>query len=287
MYSTRRIAIGLVVVWPLGLFWLLRRLRFRLAVAIGVPALLVVVAIGVMAILAGSRSSPGDGVLAEAKVVRRPLACGALRAKNLRETFVVTTTKRSCGRARADARVLFKPPYDVSGWATNCLQVKFARNELVRACPSPTASETHAHRLALARAARIAHAKALAAARAAQQQARDEARAHAAYVAAANAWHSGYDVFDSVQGVYFRWRDDLSCASYETYCWRIEVITRGGCSSLFVEANELDTSGTIIGDLIDSRDNVPPKTPALLELDGTSGSTSSRAHISAITCNTY
>jgi len=45
---------------------------------------------------------------------------------------------------------------------------------------------------------------------------------------------------------------------------------RSGCSYLAVQANE-KSGGTIIGDLIDSRDNLPPKTPALFELDSTSG----------------
>ena len=63
-----------------------------------------------------------------------------------------------------------------------------------------------------------------------------------------------------------------------------EVITRGGCDSLYVEANERNRAGTIIGDLIDSRDNIPPKTRVLFELGSTSGVTDSVASSPTITC---
>jgi hypothetical protein len=125
------------------------------------------------------------------------------------------------------------------------------------------------------------------AARIARERARARAQAHAAYVAAANRWHQGYRPYDYGLGIYYRWRDNLGCASYSDYCWRIEVITRRGCTSLFVEANETNASRTIIGDLIDSRDNIPPRTPALFELDSTSGATSSYASAVKITCNQY
>jgi hypothetical protein len=129
-----------------------------------------------------------------------------------------------------------------------------------------------------ARVAARARAKAAAAARA---RAKAEAKAHAAYVAAANAWHRGYIQYDA--NTYYRWRHGINC-SYADYCWHIEVITRYGCSSLFVEANEL-SGNTNVGDLIDSRNNLTPKTPALLELISTSGSTNTVASAPTITCN--
>jgi hypothetical protein len=129
-----------------------------------------------------------------------------------------------------------------------------------------------------ARVAARARAKAAAAARA---RAKKEAAAHAAYVAAANAWHRGYSQYDA--NTYYRWRHGISC-TYADYCWHIEVITRYGCSSLFVEANELSGS-TNVGDLIDSRNNLTAKTPALLELVSTSGSTSTVASAPTIKCN--
>jgi hypothetical protein len=140
------------------------------------------------------------------------------------------------------------------------------------------------------RAAKIARQQAHAKARTAKivrERARAEARAHAAYVAAANRWHTGFEAYDYGEGLYYRWRDGLGCAAYSDYCWRLEVTTRGGCSSLFVEANEKNRGGTIIGDLIDARDNIPPKTRVLFELDSTAGSTYSVASGLTITCNRY
>jgi hypothetical protein len=96
--------------------------------------------------------------------------------------------------------------------------------------------------------------------------AKRRAAAHAAYVRAANAWHQGY--YQYSPALWYRWRNDLDCSDYSNGCWRIEVVTRDGCSSLFVEASEL-RGNTNVGDLIDSRDNVTPKTPVLLELDST------------------
>jgi len=130
------------------------------------------------------------------------------------------------------------------------------------------------------RFSRFCRARAKAAARA-RARARAEAKAHAAYVAAANAWHRGYTQYDA--NTYYRWRHGISC-TYADYCWHIEVITRYGCSSLFVEANELSGS-TNVGDLIDSRNNLTAETPALLELSSTSGSTSTVASAPTITCN--
>src|SRR5262249_60152222 len=106
--------------------------------------------------------------------------------------------------------------------------------------------------------------------------------ARLAYIRRINAWHADY-YFSGADGIYYRWRRDLGCAAYSDYCWRIEVITRDGCGSLFVEANEM-SGGTSVGDLIDSRDNVAPRTPVLLELDSTSGIGNTTASAPTITC---
>lgn len=108
-----------------------------------------------------------------------------------------------------------------------------------------------------------------------------EARAAAAArrrarIAAANAWHAGYSgpVYTDNGDVYYKWRNDLGCADYATDgCARMEVVAANGCSSLFVQSNESSTqNGPIIGNGIDSQDNVPPHQPVLLELDAdTSG----------------
>jgi hypothetical protein len=110
---------------------------------------------------------------------------------------------------------------------------------------------------------------------AAQARAAAAARRRAR-IAAANAWHAGYSgpVYTENGDVYYKWRDDLGCADYATDgCARMEVVAANGCSSLFVQSNESSTqNGPIIGNGIDSQDNVPPHQPVLLELDAdTSG----------------
>ncbi len=150
-----------------------------------------------------------------------------------------------------------------------------------------TPAQLKAARVHAAKVARLRARTKAREARRARQRAREEARAHAAYVAAANRWHAGFHAYDYGEGLYYRWRDGLGCAIYSDYCWRLEVTTRGGCSSLFVEANEKNRAGTIIGDLIDARDNIPPKTRVLFELDSTAGSTYSVASGLTITCNRY
>src|SRR5581483_489421 len=116
-----------------------------------------------------------------------------------------------------------------------------------------------AHELAAARARKRAAERAAAAAKAA-----------AAAEAAANAWHQGYlgPTGDNLD-VYFKWRNDLSCADYATQgCVRLEVITENGCSYLEADSNELQSQGgPIVGDSLDNQTNVPPKTPVLMELD--------------------
>jgi hypothetical protein len=287
MPSTTKIVLGLILFWPLGLFWLLRRFHFRTGVAIALPAVLLVVFIAGVAAVASSSGGSNNDETRAAETSNRTLAahsCGRIISSRVRETFIVITTDSSCARARSNAGSFFTPASDGAGWVAvgYCLSGTFyPGNNSVKACPHPTSAERRGHRLVLARIARVARERA----RLARERAKARARAHAAYVAAANAWHSGYDLSDPSQALYYRWRHDLSCAAYSTYCWRIEVITRDGCSSLFVEANEEDSGGTIIGDLIDSRDNIPPKTPVLLEMDSTSGSTSSVASAPTITCN--
>jgi hypothetical protein len=129
-------------------------------------------------------------------------------------------------------------------------------------------------RRAAAKALAIARAKA--AARAAAQ-ARADAAAAARAAAAANAWHAGLSYSDETDNgtVYWRWRNDLGCVDYAlSGCARIELAAENGCSSLFVQSNESATeSGPIIGDAIDSQDNVPPEKRVLMELDASQDST--------------
>jgi hypothetical protein len=131
--------------------------------------------------------------------------------------------------------------------------------------------------------ARIAKARARAAAKArarAEARAAATAKARAAEFAAANAWHRGYSEQD--ENVYWKWNHGASCQDYAANgCWHVEVITRDGCPSyLGVEANEYQGS-SIVGDLLANNGNgVPPKTPALFELDAdANGSTAGDVNI--------
>jgi hypothetical protein len=129
-----------------------------------------------------------------------------------------------------------------------------------------------------------ARARARAAARAAAKRKAEAAAAARAY-AAANAWHAGYSYWTETDNgtVYYKWRDGLSCVDYALNgCWHIEVIAELGCSSLYVQSNEMQ-GGTVVGDMIASQDNLPAKTPALLELDADTDA-SVTASAPTITC---
>jgi hypothetical protein len=114
---------------------------------------------------------------------------------------------------------------------------------------------------------RAAVKRRLAAKRAAARAAAKRRAVVAAY-ARANAWHKGYlgpvgDNFD----VYFRWRTDRRCADYAVHgCLHIEVIAASGCDYLQVSVNEIQ-GGAIVGGILANQLNVPPETPAILELD--------------------
>jgi len=113
-----------------------------------------------------------------------------------------------------------------------------------------------------ARGRALEHAKEVAAARAARQ----------ARIAAENAWHQGYNQQD--YNVYWKWLDGHGCAEYALDgCWNVEVITRDGCPTyLGVEANEYQ-GNAVVGDLLGNNGTgIPPKTPAIIELDADASS---------------
>jgi hypothetical protein len=139
---------------------------------------------------------------------------------------------------------------------------------------------------AKARAAARAKAKAKAARIRSAATARRHAQAAAAAYAAANRWHQGYfGPAGDNSDVYYKWRNDLSCADYATQgCVRIELITASGCSYLAVDSNEESAAGVILGDALDNQANVPAETPVLMELDAdTSGV--SKFSAPTITCD--
>jgi hypothetical protein len=93
------------------------------------------------------------------------------------------------------------------------------------------------------------------------------AKASAARLAAANAWHKGYLEQDA--NVFWKWLAQRGCREFATNgCWHVEVITRDGCASyVAVNANEY-VGGTIVNSLLDNQAyGIPAKTPRIFELD--------------------
>jgi len=152
---------------------------------------------------------------------------------------------------------------DTDGWSCDADTTKYGL------CPlnpyfgkKPAAARRERHQAA-ATAARIN------AARRAQEAA--AARAEAARIAAANAWHKGYNQQD--ENVYWKWVNSGSCQDFvQDGCWHVAVITRDGCSSYVgVNANEYQ-GGSIVGQLLDNQGyGIPAKTPRVFELDADSG----------------
>ena len=113
-------------------------------------------------------------------------------------------------------------------------------------------------------ATKLAQARAAAARRRAAVAA---AKLRAAEVAAANAWHQGYQQQD--ENVYWKWIAGRSCQEFATNgCWHVAVITRDGCSGyVAVNANEYQ-NGSIINSLLDNQGfGIPPQTERVFELD--------------------
>lgn len=125
-------------------------------------------------------------------------------------------------------------------------------------------------RVRIAKAARLAAYRKVQAERAAARERAREARAAArrAAIAAANAWHQGYNQQDG--NVYWKWVHGSSCQDYATDgCWHVAVITRDGCSSyVAVNANEYSSGGQIVNALLDNQGyGIPAKTVRIFELD--------------------
>jgi hypothetical protein len=113
-------------------------------------------------------------------------------------------------------------------------------------------------------AAKLAQARATARRRKAAAAA---AKLRAAEIAAANAWHRGYEQQDA--NVYWRWIHGRNCQDFATNgCWHVAVITQDGCSSyVAVRANEYQ-GGSIINSLLDNQGfGIPPRTERVFELD--------------------
>lgn len=126
----------------------------------------------------------------------------------------------------------------------------------------------------------LAAAKERAAHLAAKRLAAREAKRAKAYASALDrsakeTWHQGYIPYwtgvasYSLPTIYWRWKSG-GCASYETECWHVDVITRQGCPTyLGVQANVYDhRGGSVVDNILGNDGNgVPPLTPAAVEMD--------------------
>lgn len=76
----------------------------------------------------------------------------------------------------------------------------------------------------------------------------------------------GYTTWNGVLA--FKWLSNGHCAGYAPHgCWRTYFVAKRGCGGgIYVTLNEF-RGKVLVGDTIDSRDVVPPRTPVSLEFD--------------------
>ena len=109
-----------------------------------------------------------------------------------------------------------------------------------------------------AAAARAAKAEAAAAAAAEAERLAEEQAA----LEAANAWiPEGWNQYDET--TYWQWTDD--CDGSYTGCHGMDVITRDGCSGLYVELQLLDSAGNAVGFTNDTLGSLDPGQVAKLD----------------------
>lgn len=106
------------------------------------------------------------------------------------------------------------------------------------------------------------------------------------YSATPSKWESaGYSQWGSVWGIWLHEGDaGWTACSYGT-CSKIKVVSETGCSMLYVEANILDSTGTVIGMANDTVSNLAPDQPAIMELHYvTSGGHSDKIKLTEVNC---
>jgi hypothetical protein len=189
--------------------------------------------IAIVAAVVAGLSACGGGDTPQA------VACGNLSSRV--ETFRVEAFGITCQAARRAVRQDISPAF----WFETVRTAWLGNDGKFVATPIPTTAQRQAHKRFIA---------------AAEANKRAAARARAAYKAAANRWHRGYQQQDG--NVYWRWRDLGYCNFDQSqYCWTVEVITRNGCPSYVgVNANEY-SGGAVINDFLDNQGfGIPPKT---------------------------
>ena len=113
-----------------------------------------------------------------------------------------------------------------------------------------------------------------------------------------SGWHSGYTAWNGntlnyqVPTLYWKWvSGNYACPSYDTglgyTCWKIEVITRYGCSAVSAEVAEHatdDYNGPSLGSTYGTSGSVSPEVPTVIEIDA--DNTSARwAFVQSLTCD--
>lgn len=129
-----------------------------------------------------------------------------------------------------------------------------------------------------AEAAAEARAEAAAAAEAARAEAERVAEEQAAFEAA-NAWiPDGWQQYS--EDVYFQWTGD--CDNSFTGCHGMDVVTKNGCSDLYVEIQLLDSAGSAVGYSNDTIGGLTPGQHA--KLDFPSFEEHAQAKVTEINC---
>ena len=143
---------------------------------------------------------------------------------------------------------------DPEGYDCRALEAKYGR------CPTNdyfgmTTAEVRKKEAQKAAARREAQRRAAAARREAERRAREaEARR--------NAWKDGYNEY--TDGLAYDW-DNSVCDNSYSACWGMRVVTRDGCTSLYVELQIQDSAGNAVDWTNDTATALGPGQVALLD----------------------
>jgi len=74
---------------------------------------------------------------------------------------------------------------------------------------------------------------------------------------------SGYQGYDDNVAYRFRSRGEINCG-YRDSCWQMELVSKTGCNSLYVELTRLGPSGENVGFTNDTTSNLQPGQKAIL-----------------------
>lgn len=139
---------------------------------------------------------------------------------------------------------------DVEGSECESGTTKYGR------CPE---SEYFGKTMAEVRAEKAAQ---FAAARLAEKAAREEEQRQQAEYEAENKWHQGYIMYSET--IAFKWASD-ECDNSTFGCYGMDMVTKDGCDSLYVELQLQDSQGSAIGYTNDTASALEPGQVAKLD----------------------